>query len=191
MVTFTIIAGVNGSGKTTISNKLKSSIDLGFTINADFIAKEIGNEKDTKVQIEAGKKAFKLIEEYIERKTDFNFESTFSGLGIFEIIKKAKRIGFKISIIYIAIDKELSKERIKNRVIKGGHEIQNDIIERRYPKSINNFNRYFKLFDDILFFENNKSEHNLLLSIKDKKLEFISTNTPKWIIDKFDIFKYY
>ncbi len=191
MVTFTIIAGVNGSGKTTISNKLKSSIDLGFTINADFIAKEIGNEKDTKVQIEAGKKAFKLIEECIERKTDFNFESTFSGLGIFEIIKKAKRIGFKISIIYIAIDKELSKERIKNRVIKGGHEIQNDIIERRYPKSINNFNRYFKLFDDILFFENNKSEHNLLLSIKDKKLEFISTNTPKWIIDKFDIFKYY
>lgn len=62
MATFTIIAGVNGSGKTTISNKLKSSIDLGFAINADFIAKEIGNEKDTKVQIEAGKKAFKLIE---------------------------------------------------------------------------------------------------------------------------------
>ncbi len=62
MITFTVIAGVNGSGKTTLVNKLKESIDLGFTINADNIAKEIGNIENITVQIEAGKEVYRSNE---------------------------------------------------------------------------------------------------------------------------------
>jgi predicted ABC-type ATPase len=188
MPTFTIFAGVNGSGKTTIANKLKEMDDLGITINADIVANELGDMNDITVQIKAGKIAFNRINECIINMESFNFESTFSGLGIFEIIKKAKSAGFKVSLIYIAIEKELSKDRIKTRVIKGGHNIPNDIIERRYEKSIKNFNEKILLFDEIMFFENSTDTHSLIAMIKEGKLVFSSDKIPNWISNKFNIF---
>jgi predicted ABC-type ATPase len=62
--------------------------------------------------------------------------------------------GFKI---------QLAKERVKMRVSEGGHNIEPDVIERRYLKGIKNlFEIYLPIVDGALIFDNSVGKHELL-----------------------------
>ncbi len=58
---------------------------------------------------------------------------------------------------------DLAKERVRIRVTEGGHNIENDIIERRYKKGINNlFNIYLPIVDGTMIFDNSLGNYELL-----------------------------
>ena len=66
---------------------------------------------------------------------------------------------------------ELAKERVKIRVIEGGHNIPEEIIERRFYKGIKNlFEIYLSIVDQALIFDNSEGKHNLIaeMSISEK-----------------------
>ncbi|AGK96962.1 zeta toxin family protein [Clostridium pasteurianum] len=184
-----IIAGVNGSGKSTLYNQMEKVMKVGTKINADDIAKSLGDFNDRNIQFKAGKKAIKLFNDCITSKIDFNFETTLSGKNIFRKIEIAKANGYIIDIIYIAIDKETSKLRISNRVLKGGHNISSKDVERRYDKSINNFTDNIDMFNNVYFYENEDSKHKLIFCIEENKIKYIENHSPKWIERKFNINK--
>ena len=144
-----------------------------------FISKWIG--------LKRGKEAVNLINGCINSKTNFNFESTLSGRGIFNKIKYAKSNGFEVDIIYIAIDKKTSKLRINSRVLKGGHNISNEDVERRYDKSISNFINNINIFDNVYFYENEESKHNLIFFIESGRLKYLKNSIPEWIEIKLDL----
>lgn len=187
MPNFTIIAGVNGAGKSTLIDKIKNDFNLGIAINADDIARKLGDFNDNAIQIRAGKEALRSIDDCIKNKVDFNYETTLSGKGIFKKVEDARKQGFKIELIYISIDKETSKERINNRTLKGGHNIPLEDIERRYEKSIENFKSNLDKFDTIYFYENQKEKHNLIFAIENNQVMFKNKNIPEWINEKFNI----
>ena len=61
---------------------------------------------------------------------------------------------------------ELAKERVKTRVLEGGHNIPEDVIERRYHKGIKNlFEIYLSIFDQALLFDNSEGKHELIAEI--------------------------
>ncbi len=61
---------------------------------------------------------------------------------------------------------ELAKERVKIRVIEGGHSIPEEVIERRYHKGIKNlFEIYLSIVDQTLIFDNSEGKHNLIAEI--------------------------
>lgn len=67
---------------------------------------------------------------FLEEKS-FNEETTLTGKTILKIIDKAKDLGYKIHLYYIGIDNpEIAKERVKNRVTRGGHGISPDVIKK-------------------------------------------------------------
>jgi predicted ABC-type ATPase len=58
---------------------------------------------------------------------------------------------------------QLAKERVKIRVKEGGHNIPNDLIERRYLKGIKNlFDIYLEIVDGTLIFDNSYGKHELI-----------------------------
>lgn len=58
---------------------------------------------------------------------------------------------------------ELAKERVKIRVSEGGHNIESEVIERRYHKGIRNlFEIYLPIVDGALIFDNSNGKHELL-----------------------------
>ncbi|MEK6728385.1 MAG: hypothetical protein AABY28_06985, partial [Candidatus Omnitrophota bacterium] len=102
-----IFAGANGSGKTTFANGI---IEPGFIfINADDI------KKDKKLSyIDAGKESLCLIDEAIKNNTDFSFETTMSGMGLYKRFERLKKEKYHITIFYLfAYPIELLIERIK------------------------------------------------------------------------------
>jgi predicted ABC-type ATPase len=185
MARLTVIAGVNGSGKSTLVNELEKIMDIGVKINADEIAKEFGDFNNKLIQEHAGRQTLKIIADCIENKTDFNFETTFSGKGILRKIDDAKNNDFDVDLIYIAIEKKTSKLRINSRVLKGGHNIPDLDIERRYDRSVNNFINNANRFQNVYFYENEGSKHNLIFVIENGKFVYINEEIPEWIKIRF------
>lgn len=134
MTIYTIFAGVNGAGKTSIYRSIYYERDKNQKrINTDEMVARIGSWKDNNLQIRCAREAIRLINHYIENYISFNQETTLSGKSIIRNIKKARQEGFYVVMNYIGVyNCDIAKERVKIRVMKGGHGISERDIERRY-----------------------------------------------------------
>ncbi|MFA7570344.1 MAG: AAA family ATPase [Sulfurimonadaceae bacterium] len=144
MKTLYIISGANGSGKTTFAKEFSKINELYF-INADEIAKELDSKNITKYKIKAGKMFFCEFKSRLSLDKSFVTETTLSGKYLVEYIQKAKELGFHISLIYLFLENpQTNINRVKNRVLNGGHHIPKDDIIRRYYRSKNMFWNIYK-----------------------------------------------
>jgi len=151
MKAYTIIAGVNGVGKTSLTGVLKAERnDLGYVIDADKIS------MDYKLNtLEAGKIAVLKIKEFLLKDISFAQETTLSGQTIEKLIKIAKGKGYFIRLFYISLNtQEECMKRIKNRVEKGGHDIKPDDLNRRYKKRFHDLVKILPYCDETHLFDN-------------------------------------
>lgn len=148
MKTLYIISGANGSGKTTFAKEF-SKINEFYFINADEIAKELDSKNITKYKIKAGKMFFSEFKKRLELDKSFVIETTLSGKYLVNYIKKAKELNYKVSLTYLFLDNtQTNIERVRNRVLNGGHHIPKDDIIRRYYRSKNMFWSTYKDLSD-------------------------------------------
>ncbi len=161
--TLYIIAGANGSGKTTFA-KSYSEIKHLYFINADEIAKNIDPLNYNKHQIKAGKEFFAQLDAHLTSNESFIIETTLSGKYLIEIIKNAKSLNFEVFLIYLFLSQENENIlRVKNRVLNGGHNVPTEDIIRRYYRSRQLFNDVYKnFFDKWLLFYNGDDKYELV-----------------------------
>jgi predicted ABC-type ATPase len=176
-----IIAGCNGAGKTTAAyNLLPEVFDTTEFINADEIARGINPKNVDEVAFAAGKIMLQKIDILIKTEKNFAFETTLSGLTYLKIIEQARQNGFMITMVFVYLESyQIAQQRVAFRVSKGGHNIPNDVIERRYFKGLKNFTRYANIVDDWYVLDNSKPEFKIVAK---------SINGQKEIIN-FDVFK--
>jgi predicted ABC-type ATPase len=163
MPTVYIIAGCNGAGKTTAAYSLLPDV---FTtvefINADEIARGLSPLNPEGAAFAAGRIMLQRIEEMIERRESFAFETTLSGHTYLNLIYRAKEKGFSVVLLFVSLSTiELAKNRVETRVRKGGHNIAPDVIERRFIKGLRNFSEYSAAVDDWYLYDNSGSEYVL------------------------------
>lgn len=144
-----IIAGANGSGKTTFAINFAKLENLKF-INADEIAKEYDPNDIQKYKVKAGRRFFEELGKSLKQNESFAIETTLSGKYLVKVINKAKEEGFYINLTYLFLETEDENiYRVKNRVLKGGHDVPVEDIKRRYTRSRNLFlNLYKNLVDE-------------------------------------------
>ncbi|RXK03323.1 MULTISPECIES: zeta toxin family protein [Halarcobacter] len=161
--TLYIIAGANGSGKTTFALNFSQLENLKF-INADEIAKQYDPNDIQKFKVKAGKKFFEELDISLQEPKSFVIETTLSGKYLVKVIKKAKELGFHTSLIYLYLEtNEENIYRVKNRVLKGGHDVPIDDIVRRYYRSRKLFyNTYKNLVDEWVLFFNGDDNFELV-----------------------------
>lgn len=168
-----IIAGCNGAGKTTASfTILPEILDCKEFVNADEIAKGLSPFQPEKIAFEAGRIMLNRINELLSENENFAFETTLSTKSYKSKLLKAKANGYRITLLFFWLQTiDLAKERVKTRVLEGGHDIEANVIERRYIKGIRNlFDIYMPIVDGALIFDNSEGIHEL---IADKQVDGI------------------
>ena len=182
MATYTIFAGVNGAGKTSIYKSTYYEQNKNEKrINTDEMVARIGSWKDSNLQMKCAREAVKLIKAYIDEGTSFNQETTLSGKSILNNIKRAKKNGYTVSMNYIGVkNSEIAKERVDLRVKKGGHGIPHKDIERRYFESLENLTKIILICDEINVYDNTDI-FKLVLRMEQGKLVWKDDILPDWI----------
>jgi predicted ABC-type ATPase len=145
-----MIAGCNGAGKTTASfTILPEILKVREFINADSIAAGLSPFNVESVALEAGRIMLQRIQQLMEDKADFAFETTLSTRSYVSLIKKAKTKEYKTTLLYFWLPSpEVAKQRVVKRVKRGGHNIPDDVVERRYYRGISNLlNLYAPVVD--------------------------------------------
>lgn len=179
-----IISGCNGAGKTTASfTILPDILDCKEFVNADNIAYGISPFNVESVAIEAGRIMLHRINELILLKEDFAFETTLATRSYVSLIHKAKELGYRVTLLYIWLNSpELAIQRVAERVRKGGHNIPEDVIKRRYYKGIKNFFTLFMPICDIWILADNS--FGVLGKIAQGSREFVNVieSTELWRI---------
>lgn len=162
-----ILAGCNGAGKTTVAyHILPEILKCKEFVNADEIAKGISPFQPDKVTYEAGKIMSRRIADLMSQNKSFAIETTLSALTYRQKIKEAQSKGYCVTMIFFWLQSiDLAKERIRLRVMEGGHSIPDNVVERRYNKGLNNFFRYFlPICDNVMLFDNSNQSPKLIMT---------------------------
>ena len=140
-----IISGCNGAGKTTASYTILPEIlDCREFVNADEIARGLSPFNPEGMAIEAGRLMLKRIEELLCRNETFSIETTLATRSYLNLVQRAQAKGYTVILLFFWLNSpELALQRVAERVSKGGHNIPEPIVRRRYVAGINNL---FQLF---------------------------------------------
>ena len=162
-----IIAGPNGSGKTTFATDFlpKYAACRNF-VNPDFYARAFSPFAPDAALFKAAKATLAAINENILTHRDFAFETTLSGRAYAGTIKRIRDAGFVVTMFYLWIPSpELSIQRIKARVKQGGHDVPTRDVLRRFSRTqANLFTLYRPLIDNLYFFDNSAAKPRLVFT---------------------------
>ena len=156
--TLCVVAGPNGSGKTTTTVQLLNNewTADSLYINPDNIAQEMfGDWNSPEAVVKAAEYATKLRYECLEQKRDFVFETVFSSAEKLEFLRKAKDSGFFIRLFYICTSAPaINVARITQRYLNGGHEVPISKVIFRYYKSLINAEEAISFVDRAYVYDN-------------------------------------
>jgi predicted ABC-type ATPase len=168
-----IIAGPNGSGKTSVTGKILEHewIEGCLYINPDNIARdEFGDWNSPEAVMKAARRAEELREEYLKNNQGILFETVLSADDKLSFIQRAKDAGYFIRLFFVGTDSPtINASRIANRVMEGGHDVPISKIISRYSKSIANCAKLSSIVDRLYVYDNSED-------FADPKLLFRATN---------------
>lgn len=154
-----VIAGPNGSGKTTFArNYLPVFGDCRQFLNADLIAAGLSPFDPEAEAFQAGRLMLERFAQLSQERRTFGIETTLAGHGYASRLRECKAHGYLVHLFFLWLPKaDLSVARVADRVRKGGHNIPEDVIRRRVPRSIKNFFKDFRpLVDSWYVFDNSE-----------------------------------
>lgn len=174
-----VIAGPNGSGKTTFVYKFLPDYArcLNF-VNADLISLGLSPFSPETVALRSGKLMLEQIRSLSERGVDFGFETTLAGKAYVNLLKVLKADGYEINLFFLWLrDVELAIERVAERVRRGGHDVPGNVVRRRYDRGIFNlFHIYRALLDTWTLFDNSTESPRMVAYEDHGKLTIVDND---------------
>lgn len=162
-----VIAGPNGSGKTSITRKFLHHewAEGTIYINPDLVANDVfGDWNSQYAVLKAANYCAELREQCLRDKVSFVFETVFSAEDKIDFLIRAKEAGFFIRVFFISTSHpSINASRIAKRVMEGGHDVPIRKIISRYTKSIENCVTIAPLVDRLYVYDNSVNDHDAKL----------------------------
>ncbi len=179
MKIYTLIGGVNGAGKSSLTGALKEErTDLGVIVDPDKITQALGGD-----EYAGGKQAVERIEGALQRGENLTQETTLSGGYPRRLVKRAKRAGYTVRLYYVGLDTlPECLRRIQNRVAKGGHNIAPADVERRFARRFADVVSILPYCDEAKFFDNDNG-FVLVAEYHGGKIEVQTDTPPAWLVE--------
>jgi len=182
------VAGPNGVGKTTFARKfLPRYAECQNFINADLIAQGLAPFAPQTAAVRAGRIMLEQIEEFARRGIDFGFETTLSGRSYLNLIRGLKKRQYKVTIYFLSAPTvEITRSRVKQRVLKGGHDISEVDQNRRFTRSLENFLNHYRLLADAwTLFNNSGLEPFPIAEQVQGEIRIIETETYRFLMRQY------
>jgi predicted ABC-type ATPase len=153
-----IIAGPNGSGKTSVTDKILKHewVEGCVYINPDNIARDLyGDWNSPEAVMKAVRYAAERRELCLKNREDLLFETVLSSQDKLDFISRAKDLGYFIRLFFVGTDHPaINVLRIAKRVLEGGHDVPTSKIMSRYSKSIANCAQVAPLVQRLYVYDN-------------------------------------
>ncbi len=178
-----IIAGANGSGKSTAAPALlQNAVHIDNFVNADVIAQGLCAFQPEKVAIQAGRVMLGRIHQLAEERVTFAFETTLASRTFAPWIARLKKEGYQFHLIFLWLKTEaLAVSRVQERIKMGGHSVPESTIRRRYHAGLKNFfNLYEPITDSWQFYDNSDADQLNLIASEFKDNDIIVENKIIW-----------
>ncbi|MEI6284899.1 MAG: zeta toxin family protein [Bacillota bacterium] len=153
-----IIAGPNGSGKTSVTRKILEHewIEGCTQVNPDDIARDVfGDWNSDEAVLKAAKYSTQIRERCLASQSSLFFETVLSTYEKLDFIRRAQTLGYFIRLFFVGTDSpEINASRVARRVIEGGHTVPIQKIISRYSKSIANCSAAVSMVDRLYIYDN-------------------------------------
>lgn len=183
-----VIAGPNGSGKTTITTRILQHewMENAIYINPDQIAKDrFGDWNSREAIMQSVKYCEELREECLREQKSLIFETVLSAGDKLDYIRRAHDAGFFIRIFFVATSHpSINASRIARRVMKGGHDVPITKVISRYYKSILNCRRVSMIADRTYIYDNsvdNQEACLLFRMVNGRVFKRYIEDLPNWV----------
>lgn len=182
-----VIAGPNGSGKTTITSKILRHewMEDAVYVNPDQVAQErYGDWNSEEAVMKAVLYCEQQREDCLRNAKSLIFETVLSSDGKIDFIRRAHSAGYFIRIFFVATKHpSINAARIAQRVMEWGHDVPIAKVISRYYKSIINCKRCISLADRVYIYDNSidDADARLLFRTSDGKLykQYVE-DIPEW-----------
>ena len=198
-----VLAGCNGAGKTSIGGAALLESGVRF-YNPDEAARTILaanahlNPRPTMGEVNAAawSQGRTLLERAIDQHLDFAFETTLGGQTMSELLERAAAKRLAVHVWFAGLHNvELHIERVRQRVMRGGHDIPRVKIVERYDSGRKNLVRLLPQLASVRVYDNSVQADpgqgltpapRLLLHCVERKivsptkLRSLLADTPEW-----------
>lgn len=182
-----VIAGPNGSGKTTITSRILHHewLENSVYINPDQVAQErFGDWNSADAVRQAAIFSTDWREQCLSDRQSMIFETVFSADDKLDFIRRARQAGFFIRLFFVCTESPMiNAARIAGRVMKGGHDVPIAKIISRYQKSIINCKVATSIADRVYVYDNSVDgrEARILFRLADGAIiKRYTDDIPQW-----------
>ena len=184
-----VIAGPNGSGKTTITSKILRHewLEGAVYVNPDNVAQDrFGDWNSPEAVFQAARYCELQRETCLRNKQSLIFETVLSSDGKVDFIRRAREAGYFIRLFFVSTSHpSINSSRIARRVMQGGHDVPIPKIISRYQKSIVNCKRCAELADRTYIYDNSVDDEEarlLFRMIDGRPFKRYTEDIPEWAL---------
>jgi predicted ABC-type ATPase len=156
--TIYVLAGTNGAGKSSIAGAMFEQSGVEY-FNPDRAARRIlarnpGITQETANSV-AWHEGARLLERALVERCNFSLETTLGGRTIAARLEAALAAGIDVRVWYVGLSTlELHVKRVRARVARGGHDIPDDAIRKRFDSSRLNLIRLLPALTELRMYDN-------------------------------------
>jgi len=152
-----VLGGPNGAGKTTASRRiLVGPLAVDEFVNADIIAQGISAFDPESAAMQAGRVMIERLRQLTARRVSVALETTLASRSFAPMAKELAIVGYHFRVVFLWLPSaEMALERVRERVLLGGHNVPEEVVRRRYEAGLRNFFRiYSPIAASWVFYDN-------------------------------------
>jgi len=179
------VTGPNGAGKTTFVETYIEGTGL-LVVNPDRIALALSPEDPGKVAYEAAEIAEAIRRYLMSVRESFCMETVFSDPDGDKLafLREAQSTGYVVVLVFIGLDSpDLAIARVVQRTEDGGHDVPDEKIMSRFPRTLVNLEKALHFVDLGFLFDNSSADepYRFVAEWADGKMVRLGDVLPSWL----------